>query len=47
MNVLFKCGHLNPLEIAREFNRIIKKYDIKKEETAVVKLKGALKQKRK
>lgn len=39
MNVLFKCGNLTPIEFAREFNSIVEKYDIKKEEP-VIKLKG-------
>lgn len=39
MNVLFKCGNLTPVEFAREFNSIITKYDIKKEEP-VTTLKG-------
>lgn len=42
MNVLFKCANLNTFEIAREFNNIIGKYDVKEEEPTT-KLKGALK----
>lgn len=42
MNVLFKCGNLTPIEIAREFNNILEKYDVK-EEKPVLKLKGAVK----
>ena len=41
MNVLFKCAHLNTFEIAREFNSIVDKYDVK-EEKPLIKLKGAL-----
>lgn len=46
MNVLFKCGNLTPIEFAREFNSIVEKYDVKKEEP-VIKLKGALKEAKK
>jgi len=39
MNVLFKCGNLTPVDIAREFNSIVAKYDVI-EEKPVFKLKG-------
>ncbi|XP_035233942.1 uncharacterized protein LOC118205772, partial [Stegodyphus dumicola] len=41
MNVLFKCANLTALEVAREFNQIIEKYDVKEEEPTF-KLKGAV-----
>lgn len=46
MNVLFKCGNLTPVDIAREFNGILEKYDVKEDKPAI-KLKGALKDSRK
>lgn len=42
--VLFKCGNLTTLDVAREYNSIVEKYDIKEEEPAL-KLQGALKKK--
>ncbi|GFS35074.1 hypothetical protein TNIN_438961 [Trichonephila inaurata madagascariensis] len=41
LNVLFKCSNLSTLEVAKEFNQIIEKYDVKEEDTTI-KLKGAL-----
>ncbi|GFT35413.1 hypothetical protein NPIL_472411 [Nephila pilipes] len=41
LNVLFKCSNLSALEVAKEFNHILKKYDVKEEDTTI-KLKGAL-----
>ncbi|KAG8193043.1 hypothetical protein JTE90_028155 [Oedothorax gibbosus] len=41
LNVLFKCAHLSSLEVAKEFNKIIEKYDIKEEEPTF-KLKSTL-----
>ncbi|GFR33472.1 hypothetical protein TNCT_637911 [Trichonephila clavata] len=41
LNVLFKCSNLSTLEVAKEFNHIIEKYDVKEEDTTI-KLKGAL-----
>ncbi|GBM82878.1 hypothetical protein AVEN_183737-1 [Araneus ventricosus] len=41
LNVLFKCSNLSPLEVAKEFNQIVEKYDVP-EDDGTSKLKGAL-----
>lgn len=41
LNVLFKCSNLSTLEVSKEFNSILEKYDVKEEDTTL-KLKGAL-----
>ncbi|GIY48478.1 uncharacterized protein CEXT_342631 [Caerostris extrusa] len=42
LNVLFKCSNLSVLEVAKEFNQIVEKYDVPEEDTSM-KIKEALK----
>lgn len=45
LNVLFKCANLSALEVAKEFNQIIEKYDVKEEEPTF-KLKSSFQKKK-
>ncbi|XP_015909525.1 large ribosomal subunit protein mL53 [Parasteatoda tepidariorum] len=41
LHILFKCANLSTLDVAREYNKLMDKYDVQEEESTL-KLKGAL-----